>query len=119
MKKGDQKTAPWVLFLRHGVPALVCLSGIVLLLVEWDINAADGAAMLLGAGGSWWLMGWLFRQGQQGDEERDVEDAARDFLDEHGRWPTDEEERRFARTGSWGPPSSEQPVVATPERSTH
>ena len=91
----------WTVFLRHGVPAIVCLGGLVLLLVERDINAADGAAMLWGAGGSWWLMGWLFRQGQKGEDERDAEEAARDFLDEHGRWPTDEESARFVQSGSW------------------
>jgi hypothetical protein len=29
----------------------------------------------------------LFRIGVEGDKERDREDAARRFFDEHGRWP--------------------------------
>jgi hypothetical protein len=50
---------------------------------------------------AWWLFGWLFRKGVEGDHDRDVEDAARDFLDAQGRWPTDDEEAHFARHGRW------------------
>jgi hypothetical protein len=29
----------------------------------------------------------LYRIGVQGDRERDTEQSARDFFDEHGHWP--------------------------------
>ena len=45
----------------------------------------------------------------RGHGDRDAEDAAREFLDRHGRWPTDEEEAHFGRTGRW-PTSSSSPA---------
>ena len=35
------------------------------------------------------LLSLLFRIGVEGDKERDREDAARRYFDEHGRWPGD------------------------------
>ena len=33
------------------------------------------------------LLNVLYRIGVQGDKERDTEQSARDFFDEHGHWP--------------------------------
>jgi hypothetical protein len=33
------------------------------------------------------LLNVLYRIGVQGDKERDTEQAARDFFDQHGHWP--------------------------------
>jgi hypothetical protein len=33
------------------------------------------------------LLNFLFRIGIEGDKERDREEAARRYFDEHGRWP--------------------------------
>ena len=88
-------------FVRHILPALVVVGGIVAYLVSPSTVAAEGAAGIIGAGLAIWLFGWLFRKGIEGEADRDAEDAARAFLDEHGRWPTEEEERRFLRTGSF------------------
>lgn len=90
-----------ILFVRHIGPAIVVLAGIVLFAVDRSLLAAEGAAGIIGAGLAWWLFGWLFRQGASGDRERDVEAAARDYLDDHGRWPTDAESAHFARHGRW------------------
>lgn len=90
-----------VLFVRHLGPALVVLTGLVILAVDRSLIAAEGAAGIIGAGLAWWLFGWLWRQGEAGDHERDVEAAARDYLDEHGDWPTDRQTAYFARHGRW------------------
>ena len=90
-----------LVFVRRVFPGIVVLGGIVAYLVNPSMLAAEGAAGVIGAGMAWWLFGWLFRKGVEGDHDRDVEDAARDFLDRHGRWPTDEEEATFSRTGRW------------------
>jgi hypothetical protein len=37
------------------------------------------------------LLNVLYRIGVQGDRERDTEQEARDFFDEHGRWPDEPE----------------------------
>jgi predicted AlkP superfamily pyrophosphatase or phosphodiesterase len=90
-----------LLLVRHVLPALVVLAGIVIFLADRSILAAEGSAGLVGAGLAWWLFGWLFRKGVEGDADRDEEDAARTFLDEHGRWPTDAETGHFRRHGRW------------------
>src|SRR5688500_12088311 len=89
------------LFVRHILPALLVLAGIVLFIVNPSTVQAEGAAGIIGAGMAVWLFGWLFRQGLEGEHDRDAEDAAREFLDEHGRWPTDAESEHFDRHGRW------------------
>ena len=46
--------------------------------------------MLVGSGLSVALLNVLFRYGSKGDEEREAEDAAREYYAQHGRWPDDE-----------------------------
>lgn len=43
--------------------------------------------MSVGSGLSVLLLNWLFRFGVKGDEEREAEEAARDYLTELGHWP--------------------------------
>ena len=42
------------------------------------------------AGLSVWLLNLLYRVGVKGDRERDAEDRARAYFDEHGHWPDEE-----------------------------
>ena len=101
MNQSSELNRTTVLVFRWGIPAVVILGGLVAFLADPSTMAAEGAAGVVGAGLAWMLFGYLFRQGQKGDEERDVEDAARDYLDEHGRWPTDEEYASYERHGRW------------------
>ena len=89
---------------RWGIPLIVIVGGIVAFALKPTINGAEGAAGIIGAGLAWLLVGYLFRRGVVGDHERDVEDAAREYLDEHGRWPSDAEYANFERHGRWNPP---------------
>jgi hypothetical protein len=97
-----------LLVLRWILPALVCLSGVVAVVVNPSTVNAEGAAGLVGAGLSWMLLGYLFRVGVRGDEAREVEYAAREYFDEHGRWPTDEEYATFERSGAWSAPDRDR-----------
>ena len=90
-----------LLFIRHIGPAIVVLAGLIIFAVDRSVLAAEGAAGIIGAGLSWWLFGWLYRQGASGDRERDVENAAREYLDEHGEWPSDAQTAYYARHGHW------------------
>lgn len=47
----------------------------------------DGFAMAVGGGLSVLLINFLFRLGVSGDLEREREEQARRFLEEHGVWP--------------------------------
>ena len=75
---------------RYGLPALLILAGFVILVVVDDSTRWDGWSMCVGSGLALLLLNWLFRLGARGDAERDAEQAARDYLGEHGRWPDEE-----------------------------
>lgn len=79
-----------VLLVRYVVPALVAVAGVVILAFNHSINGLEGAAMFVGAAAAILLLNVLYRVGVTGDEERDREAAARDYLDEHGHWPDEE-----------------------------
>jgi len=82
------------LFIRHGLPAIVCLIGIAIGAIEgFSGTSLDAMFAFLGAGSSIWLINFLWRLGVSGDDERDREDAARSYLAEHGRWPDEDAPR--------------------------
>ena len=77
-----------MLFLRYGLPGVICLAGIVWgFLRDFDELGLEIAVLLVAAGSSLWLMNLLFRIGVSGDKERDEEDEARAYFDRHGHWP--------------------------------
>jgi hypothetical protein len=80
-------------FVRYGLPVLLILAGFVLLFAAPDSTRYEGFSMCVGAGLALLLLNVLYRMGATGDRERDREQAARDYLDEHGHWP-DEKPRR-------------------------
>ena len=104
-----ERASAFVLFFRHGIPIIVIVGGLVWFLADPSVLAAEGAAGVIGAGMAWWLFGWLFRKGVEGDEDRDAEDAARAYFDEHGEWPSDDATAYFVRYGRW-------PGAGTPAR---
>lgn len=83
--------SPFITFLRYGLPAIVCAVGLLLAALRgFDETGLDAMGALFGAGGAIYLMNVLLRIGVVGDRERDREDAARAYFDEHGRWPDEE-----------------------------
>lgn len=72
---------------RYVLPAVVVLAGVVLLAFNPTLAGLEGWALLTGAGLAILMLNWLYRVGVKGDEERDAEEAARVYFDEHGRWP--------------------------------
>ena len=73
--------------IRYVLPAGLIVAGFVVLFAAGDSNRWDGFAMLVGAGFAVLLLNLLFRLGAKGDEEREAEVAAREYLAEHGHWP--------------------------------
>ena len=69
---------------RYGLPAVLILSGVVVLLVADDSSRYDGFALLVGSGLSVSLFNLLFRLGASGDRTRDDEERAREFFSGHG-----------------------------------
>lgn len=76
-------------FLRYILPALLVIAGFISLFAIQDDIRWDLWAMLVGSGLAVLLLNVLFRYGAKGDEERDAEESAREYFDQHGRWPDD------------------------------
>ena len=81
----------WV---RTWLPVGIIVAGFLLALVTgFSETGLEGGALLVAAGLSVWLLNLLYRIGVKGDRERDAEDRARAYFDEHGRWPDEERGR--------------------------
>lgn len=93
---------------RYGIPAVLILAGLVCLAVVPSGTNVEAWALFTGAGLSVLLLNVLFRIGMQGDVERDREDAARAYFEEHGRWP---DEAKGSTRRQWRLPEG----IATPE----
>jgi hypothetical protein len=74
-------------WLRWGLPAAICLGGVIAIVLNPDRNGLEGGLLIVSAGLSTFLLNWLYRVGVQGERERDQEDAARAYFDRHGVWP--------------------------------
>ena len=68
---------------RYGIPAALFIAGMVI----WGTGSVAAGAMFISAATAVLLLNFLFRIGIEGDKERDREDEARRYFDEHGRWP--------------------------------
>jgi Zn-dependent protease with chaperone function len=73
---------------RYGVPALIFLAGVVVFAAVSDREVAlEIGAMFWGVAIAVFLLNFFFRMGVSGEVDRDREEEARTFFDEHGRWP--------------------------------
>jgi hypothetical protein len=74
-----------MLAVRYGIPLALLVTGFVVAGVSGSIVAG---AMFMSAATAVLLLNVLYRIGVQGDRERDREEEARRYFDEHGRWPS-------------------------------
>jgi hypothetical protein len=72
--------------LRYLLPAAGVIAGLVVMALGSEAEL-EGGAGIVGASLAIYAVNWLFRAGVEGDRERDREEAARRYFDEHGRWP--------------------------------
>ena len=72
---------------RYGIPAALFVAGCVVALSSGSAGLAAGA-MFVSAATAVLLLNVLYRIGVEGDKERDREEQARRYFDEHGRWPS-------------------------------
>jgi hypothetical protein len=71
---------------RYGIPLVLFVAGVVVT----GTSVAAGA-MFISAATAVLLLNVLHRIGVAGDRDRDREEEARRFFDEHGRWPDEPE----------------------------
>jgi hypothetical protein len=84
-----QPHAKLMIGVRYVLPAVIALAGIVVLIFDQSLIGLEGFVLFIGVAGSILLLNVLYRIGVSGDAERDREEAARTYFDEHGRWPDD------------------------------
>jgi hypothetical protein len=73
--------------IRYVLPAAVVIGGLIVMALGSE-NDLEGGAGIVSAGLAIYFLNWLFRLGTAGERERDAEEAARDYFDRHGRWPS-------------------------------
>jgi hypothetical protein len=77
-----------MLYVRYGLPATIFIAGCIVAAVDSDKQRGlEIGAMLVGAALTVLLMNVFFRIGVSGDQDRDREEDARRYFDEHGYWP--------------------------------
>ena len=109
------ETSPGMLIVRYGLGALMVSGGVVMLIISPAGLGFDGFAMAVGGGLSVVLFNVLFRLGLSSEADREEEERARTYFDEHGEWPEDKPRegrkwtlargRRHLRAGAGAPPS--------------
>ena len=78
-------------FVRYGIPAMLIIAGVLVLSFGSEAVRYEMFGMCVGAGLSLLLFTAFFRIGVSGESERAQEEAARDYLAKHGRWPDDDD----------------------------
>lgn len=84
----EQRRRQLLFVVRYVVPSLIILAGLVVLVAVRDREVAwEVAGMFVGAGIAVFMLNFFFRMGVSGDRDRDREEAARAYFDQHGHWP--------------------------------
>ncbi len=83
-------TSVGMLIVRYGIGGAMVLAGIVLLIISPSDLGPEGFGMAVGGGLAVLLLNFLYRIGVSGEREREQEERARDYFDEHGVWPDEE-----------------------------
>ena len=74
--------------LRHGLPlALALVGGAAIIAGHAQTPVAGAGVVLVGVARMVWRLNWLFRLSVESNRDREVEEAAREYFDRHGRWP--------------------------------
>jgi hypothetical protein len=112
--RSGEPASPFTLFFRYGVGLIGVVAGLVVLILNPGGFGVDGFGLLEGAGLSVLLLNWMFRLGVAGDQDREREEAARRYFEEHGHWPGEapRPRRRPPNAGRRTPPTRPGPPDA-------
>jgi drug/metabolite transporter (DMT)-like permease len=77
---------------RYGLPLALAVVGLVAIVAghgQDNSTSAAGVSLIL-VGLIVWMISWMFRMSVASNEDRRKEEEAREYFDEHGKWPDDE-----------------------------
>jgi ABC-type transport system involved in cytochrome bd biosynthesis fused ATPase/permease subunit len=73
---------------RVWLPLAIAVAGVVAIVIGRGHTVVAGAGVvLLGIALIVWMINWLFRMSIESNRDREREEEARVYFDEHGRWP--------------------------------
>jgi membrane protein implicated in regulation of membrane protease activity len=73
---------------RVWLPLAISAVGVVAIVLGHARTPMAGAGVvLLGIGLIVWMLNWMFRMSVESNQDRETEERAREYFDEHGRWP--------------------------------
>lgn len=75
-------------FVRLWLPVAIIAGGLAIIIATGGSeDGLEGGFLVIGAGLSVWLLNFMYRVSVKGESDRDREDEARAYFDEHGHWP--------------------------------
>jgi hypothetical protein len=86
----NARGGPLATIVRTALPLGIAVAGVVAIVLGHGHTSLAGAGVvLLGTALIVWMLGWLFRMSLESNRDREREEEARRYFDEHGRWPDD------------------------------
>jgi hypothetical protein len=86
----SEHSSTGMLIVRYGIGGIMVLGGIVMLILSPAGLGVDGFAMAVGGGLSVLLLNFMYRLSVSSELDREREEQARAYFDEHGDWPEDD-----------------------------
>ena len=70
------------------LPLAIAVAGVVAIVIGHGHTTVAGAGVvLLGVALIVWMINWMFRMSIASNRDREREEEARRYYDQHGRWP--------------------------------
>lgn len=101
-----------VKIVRFWLPGLIFAVGAAMLVISPDIIGLEGAALMLGGGLGVVVSNRIHRMGLKGEQDRDDEMGAREFLQKYGVWPDEAPEEVLDRAERAGDIEPRTPTAA-------
>jgi hypothetical protein len=83
-------TGRGIWLVRYGLPLVLLIAGGVLIGLGHASTRSAAAAtglVLAGLALSVWMLNWMFRMSIDSNQDREKEEAAREYFTQHGHWP--------------------------------
>jgi hypothetical protein len=78
---------------RLWLPIAIAVAGLVAIVLGHGRTTLAGAGVgLVLVALTVWMINWMYRLSVASNLDRDREEQAREYFDEHGRWPDEEEQ---------------------------